>query len=364
MAESGWGRLNAGQTFGILAVDVDRALAFADMNRYEGILMQHLREKSWGTSARRKRRGEPWPDAQPYRPDIPAYAETLEIPSQRLYTAKSRLVKARMLVETAEGLVINKNAHQWLALDSKGNPSGPRLTPAMLTEAARAWDCDGSPIRAPEFNAGGQNRNTKVLQNAGVDATRKCCDEQHESVAITTQKCCSNNTKVLYPLIRNGRELDPTGLYPTGLEAAPPHAGDAGDEPFAIPDNGPLQGPPGRGSREADELAAWCDAMHLGNSPDAGSYGQLARELCDHHAPDDIRLFLECQVIRWRKRPGIRLATKVLGDWSKLGAPERRYLDAMTPAMPPVTAGESRPMTAADRRQAELTAAINQMEFD
>ena len=143
---SEWGRLNAGQVYGILAVDVDRALACAGLGKYEQIVMQAVRERSW-SSLRRKKPGEPWPDAEPARIDFAALAREMGLLHQRLYEARDSLLASRMLLIKDDGLMPNKNAHEWA--DPKTGKT--RLTPGQIAYAARATTRRKTSATTPAF---------------------------------------------------------------------------------------------------------------------------------------------------------------------------------------------------------------------
>src|SRR5947209_6700936 len=111
---SEWGKLNAGQTYQVVALDVLRALAHAGLNSYEWILVQVVMEQSWYTSARLKRSEGDWPEPVPCKLNFTEFARALgpadeperefKARRKRLYEARKRLVTARILVEDAEGL--------------------------------------------------------------------------------------------------------------------------------------------------------------------------------------------------------------------------------------------------------------------
>lgn len=199
MAESSeWGKLNAGQVYGILAVDVDRALACSDLGKYEQIVMQAIRERSWGTSARRKRRGSPWPDPEPARIDLKALASELGVAWQRLYKARKWLVDARMIAQLDGGFTPNKNAVDWIDPASKS----PILTPALVAYAARACTRGNDQINPPAFtpdcepDSRGSVNGVHTLH--GTPFTRKCEPDSRGSVNSHIE--------------RAGASEDPTGL--------------------------------------------------------------------------------------------------------------------------------------------------------
>jgi hypothetical protein len=145
--QSEWGRLNAGQEYGILAVDVDRALGSAGLGEHQQRVMQAIREHSWGTSARRKKRGDPWPDAEPCQVNLKGLAEALGVKFQRLYEARRWLVNARMVVVDNGLLSINKNADEWID-PATGRPL---LNPKALVYATIARTRKDGCVKPPDF---------------------------------------------------------------------------------------------------------------------------------------------------------------------------------------------------------------------
>ncbi len=128
---SEWGKLSAGQGFGLLASDFARALFGAGWGRYELILIGHIMEHSWGV-VKYKDGPSHWPDPVPCRVNFNALAERLKLPRQRLYEARDSLIAKRFL--TTDGAWINKNADEWID-PSSGRPI---LSPEMLAHALDA----------------------------------------------------------------------------------------------------------------------------------------------------------------------------------------------------------------------------------
>lgn len=184
MAESEWGKLNSGQTFGVLTTDVDRALACAGLTMYEAILMQYIREHSWGTATRRKGgKANPWPDAVPVALNFSRLASTLDVPRQKLQQAKRRLIDSQMLVERTEGLLVNKRADQWT---DPNNPEKPRLSPAMLAYAAMAIDADSEPGKRQKMDA--STAPLKVHQN-GESPCMHCTAKGAPGAPLKVHQC-------------------------------------------------------------------------------------------------------------------------------------------------------------------------------
>lgn len=169
-----WGKLSKGQRYGIVSVDVDRALARANLKTYEAILVQYLRERSWGTAVINKRARDEWPDASPIVWNRSFMAGELCVPGKRLSEAKSSLVAAKIIIESQSGLLLNKNAQEWIYPDGS-----PRL------------DNDG--IR---YALSGQNRRTDVSANA--DNLSRSADNL--SATADSEKA---------PIVRNGGQPCP-----------------------------------------------------------------------------------------------------------------------------------------------------------
>jgi len=142
----GWGQVNNGQEWGVLCLDVDRALSHAQMGTHEQVVMQYVREHSWATATRRKTPGR-WPDALtvPWRPgDL---SKLFDIPASRLSEAKKNLVRSRMLVETPAGLLINKSGDQWVFPEGHSRAGQARLSPTSLAYAISARPTEkGVPV--------------------------------------------------------------------------------------------------------------------------------------------------------------------------------------------------------------------------
>ena len=124
-----WGKLNDRQTYGVIAVDLDRLLARADFTKFEQILMQYIRERSWGDS-RRQGRGVDgrWPDPIAVPLSMGDVAAELGVVRQRLAGARRSLLDSLILIQTPEGFLINK-----------GMSVSPRFSKGDVEYAALAW---------------------------------------------------------------------------------------------------------------------------------------------------------------------------------------------------------------------------------
>ena len=213
-----WGKLNSGQSFGILAVDMDRAFRAALLSPTENLFLGEVRETCWGAAVRlRKKPGEEWPDAARCRINLTHLAEQLGISRQQLGAAKKRLIQARVLIEDEDGwLGINKQADEWI------NPrtGEPRLTPDMVTYCQRA-----QPGSAAAQQASFEFARTKVNpraphQTTAFDVTTdgrpprpNACSDRARTHAATAPKRMQSGP-VAY---RNGREQE---IPETNKEAA------------------------------------------------------------------------------------------------------------------------------------------------
>jgi hypothetical protein len=132
----GWGRVNAGQSWGVIATDVDRAFAHCRMTTYERMLWQYVREHSWGISARRGAPRGLWPDAIPCPLNLYALARDWGVDRRRLVEAKGSLIEDRIFMDVDGLILINKDASTWP--DSRLSPQG------------RAYAMDAWPKRVSE----------------------------------------------------------------------------------------------------------------------------------------------------------------------------------------------------------------------
>lgn len=130
---SEWGKMSEGQTFGLLACDFGRALFSVGWGRYELMLLGYLIENSWGV-VRSKRGRDEWPDPVAVRPNFHALSVRWKVPCQRLYEGRDALKSKGVVMESEEGLWINKDADRWV--DPK--TGAPLLPPAILSYATDA----------------------------------------------------------------------------------------------------------------------------------------------------------------------------------------------------------------------------------
>lgn len=145
----GWGKINGGQRYGILADDMAALLSLADFTKAEARLMDEIRQRSWGESARRKRPGHPWPDAKPARINFAELSRQLDPDPTRaeswrcmLMRAKRALIRDRFIVEADGGFLINKDADEW----------------GRLTPADRAYAATKRTYRAGPTGHGGRDQ--------------------------------------------------------------------------------------------------------------------------------------------------------------------------------------------------------------
>ena len=130
---SEWGKINAGQAYGILAADIGRAMFCVPWKKYEMPIVFYMMEHSWGV-AKTKQRGSRWPDPEPVRLNLNALATELGYPRQRLYEARDRHKAMHVLIEDVDGFWINKEVQEWIDPDARK----PILSLAQLLYAGRA----------------------------------------------------------------------------------------------------------------------------------------------------------------------------------------------------------------------------------
>lgn len=136
---SRWGKINHGQSYGLIADDVARRLATLRMGDYERLLFNHIREYSWARSTRRKSRDGSWPDALPFDETITSIARQACGPiasdremakvRKRLYEAAKTLKDDRFLIATegpADAILINTKVDDWDVSDREFLPQGGR----------------------------------------------------------------------------------------------------------------------------------------------------------------------------------------------------------------------------------------------
>ena len=169
-----WGQLNNGQKFGVLTVDLDRALARAGLNKAEATIMQHIREKSWHRATCHKKKGERWPDCQPHALDLNTLAHQVDPQHaanvrRKLGEARNALVHDRLLI-ALEGsqYLINKNVDEWT-----------RLTAADVAYAAKGI----TPPRTPNGVTSRPQLGSKPTPN-GVSATQSRTCAELDSIQI------------------------------------------------------------------------------------------------------------------------------------------------------------------------------------
>jgi hypothetical protein len=131
-----WGAINSGVLYHVLTVDIDRALAHVGLNRYEAMVMQYVREVSWGV-AKYKQRNSVWPDPVPCVLHVRDLAKEWGVPRQRLQEAKASLVDRRILIEENCSVTISKVVEMWVG-----------LSPESMRYADKAAAISGTENRA------------------------------------------------------------------------------------------------------------------------------------------------------------------------------------------------------------------------
>jgi hypothetical protein len=318
-----WGKLNAGQTYGILAIDIDRAFAVAGLREYEQTLVQAVREHSWGVSTMGKKRGHSWPDAAPARLDLVKLAAVLGVPFQRLYEARSRLLKMAILLDGGGTLSINKDACLWL------HPStgAPLLSPAKLAYAASAMTRNGIHPEPCAFTPNREKSSSlDSRQTVKTESSAFTPFRESEGSAFTPNREESSRQTVNPAYKERGRDEigDEYNTPPN-----PPMGGSgAGDQsnPQGIPNLPPPAAPPapplevepekfpgaGRNSPEATALSKW--AERLGNN-----WYFWVTAKCDDFPAEWIKAALKTYVDGMTQPKGEAYILKVLGNWKAGG---------------------------------------------
>jgi hypothetical protein len=151
---NGWGQINDGAPYHVLTVDLDRAIAHLGLSRYETMLLQYVREHSWGTQARTKSRNEPWPDPVPVEINVSDLAREWGVPRQRLNEARWSLTNRNVLIDEDGRLSINKLASTWIGLTPQSHAYAQKQSLIQRTPQ-RSTD-KGTPTenRTPQRSGG------------------------------------------------------------------------------------------------------------------------------------------------------------------------------------------------------------------
>lgn len=129
-----WGKMSRGQPYVMLATDIFRAIGFLGLRGVELPLLFYVIEHTWGRTAKRGRKGETWPPTEPLPYDLKAIARDLRLDPKNVSEAKIRLVRSHIINASKEGLLVNKEVHEWI----KADESGPRIDPEPLAYAVSA----------------------------------------------------------------------------------------------------------------------------------------------------------------------------------------------------------------------------------
>jgi hypothetical protein len=327
----GWGRVNAGQSWGVIATDVDRAFAHCRMTTYERMLWQYVREHSWGISARRGAPRGLWPDAIPCPLNLYALARDWGVDRRRLVEAKGSLIEDRIFMDVDGLILINKDASTWP--DSRLSPQG------------RAYAMDAWPKRVSEQTSPNEGGNPP--RGEGGNPPRVHIEE-HARVL--------DSPRVEIP---EDAPSERTQSENAGVRAPGP-----GDdlEPFEAPglDLPPRVQPSGADSAAARELEAWAGALGCDRSGEP--YAGWARAMCDLVPAAWVRRLLERRVLgrQGAGRASLPLCAKILADWQAAGQCEYE-----TPASAPATNGHlptpaaPRAESPSERRRRELKESLN-----
>lgn len=133
-APSEWGKLSAGQAYIPFAFDFARAVFSIGLGENTGSLLWYVVERSWGGTKPK----DGWTDPQPVKVPCNELAEQWGVARQRVSEAKRWLVAARILIETEQGLYVNKNADEWIVSKERDmkTAGSPLVTPERLAYAA------------------------------------------------------------------------------------------------------------------------------------------------------------------------------------------------------------------------------------
>jgi len=302
-----------------MALDLDRAFARAGLTTHEAALLQFVREHSWGRATRRKGKSAVWPDALAVRWNPAEIAKRMGEGRNRISEAKTSLVKSRILVESREGLTINKNAPDWI-VPSGVNAGKPRLSTAAIAYAMAAWpEPEVSEIpdsECPEIRTGLSGNPDKSVRESGQKRPE-------------TRTLLSGNPDAC--LIDERTRGDSTRLEEEDSEESkqtrgPDQIGNLIDEillPFEAPAVAPIRPEikgPGKDSPEAVALELWATA--LGTDPGRMAYGFWAREQCAFSPASWARSILERKVVGIGNRPSVRVLTAIIAKWRERGEPE------------------------------------------
>jgi hypothetical protein len=199
MAESEWGKLNAGQHYGVLALDIDRALACARMGEYEQVVMQYVREHCWGKATMGKGgRAKRWPESKRLKWSLPHVVAETGYPESRLCEAKRSLIDSRMLIKDGETLRPNKNAAEWVFPEGHSKAGQKRLSERALAYAVRAQNWRTPTIDEPDAST--------ELDSATPESHSGTAERpfRHSGTAIPAQRNGITPQRNEIPAQRNG----------------------------------------------------------------------------------------------------------------------------------------------------------------
>jgi hypothetical protein len=114
-----WGKINDGQAYTLVATDLLRAVASVGLGQVESVVFWRVWEETYAKTTRTDgTKAKP----KPYRLSPQAMADEIggKVTRQAVSRAMRNLVRECMLTETDDGLLINKQADQWLGLDRAG----------------------------------------------------------------------------------------------------------------------------------------------------------------------------------------------------------------------------------------------------
>lgn len=360
-APTPWGKLNSGQGYNIIAVDLDRAIAFARLSHHEAAILQQVREGCWAAAIRlgRKPAGGAWPTAASCRIELKSLAEQTGFGRTQLGNARKSLLASKILVDRGDGFVgINKHADQWIL-----PRTGTRRLSARLLEFCRAVQVGAAPSLQQLLPFEG------AFRSSASPHIRVTAEQYSDCEAVQRPRCTASNadpTRRATPgehetpaPYKNGREEDiPKSKqeHPAPRVAADLGRGGGGTKSGPPASAEPPKAPPGPGSNsaQADDLAAW-----------ASRYGQdvakVARDWCDYLPAEWIRSLVMRYVVGDARHPRAKAGVlrKILSRTYEIGvldcdlAPGR---PAAKRPSPPVTYYQAKPDDHPPLDQASLDA--------
>ena len=317
---SEWGKIDSGQPFTVVVDDVGAAIACANFREYEAILVERVKRETWGQSRKRK-----LAEAVPYHLNIRKLSRELGCTDQRLYGAKYRLLKARVFIEKDCGVLINKEAHEWIDPDSDPRKPKPLLSPERLAYA-RSMRTHSAQTKRPTkpipetdaFNADEliANKHTFNADALNADALNDCTQLTPMRYAPNADALMHLTPKCELSTIED-RVRDSEDFRKNEEDAGSTHAGDP--EPFETPTKPgevpPIITGPGPDDPEIKALAEWAAQTR-------GEYSGWVLASSPYAPARWIRSLLARRVVGKPRPANVKLLAHILGEWIDKGQPE------------------------------------------